>query len=104
MPAIAAWIAGALLSVAGSFVGRILFSLGLAFVEYQGISALLDSVKNQILSALGGFESSGFALMIAWGGFFRFDVHITLVLSAIGVKLALNGMTGGVMRKLASKR
>lgn len=101
MPAILSALLSGLLSLAGTFVGRVLLSLGLAFVEYQGFSTLIDTVKSRLTDSLTGLSS--YPLMLAWAGFFRLDVHISLIVSAIGVKLVLNGLDGPTIKKLVRK-
>ena len=103
MPLLVSALLGGLIQLASSLVGRVLIALGLGFVEYQGISLLISSVTNQALAAMAGFESSGFPLMLQWAGFFRIDVHVSILLSAIGVKVALNSLGGGTVRRLVNK-
>ena len=49
---------------------------------------------------MAGFESSN---LVAWAGFFRLDVHISIIISAITIKMIFNGLSGGTIRKLVSK-
>lgn len=100
MPWIVSVLLGGLLQLMGSFVGRALIALGFGFVEYLGVSALVDSVKVQVTSLIQTVGASGLA---EWAGFFRIDVHITLVISAIGVKILLGGLSGDKVRKLVQK-
>lgn len=100
MPWILSTFLGGLLQIASSFVGRVLIALGFGFVEYIGITALVDSVKSQATSLIGSVGASSLA---GWAGFFRIDVHISIIISAIGVKLVLNALTGDKVRKLVQK-
>jgi hypothetical protein len=100
MPVIISWLLRGLLEIAGSMVGRVLLSLSLGYVEYSGVSALIDATKTSAVSAITSFGASGLA---AWAGFFRIDVHISIIISAIGVKVALNGLGGNKVRKLVRK-
>lgn len=101
MPAIISTLLSGLLSLAGTLVGRVLLALGLGFVEYQGIKTLMDTVTGRLTDSLTGL--SEFPLMLAWAGFFRIDVHISLVASAIGVKMVFMGLQGNTVRKLIHK-
>lgn len=101
MPAIISTLLSGLLSLVGTFVGRVLLSLGLGFVEYQGIKTLMDTVTSRLTDSLTGL--TGFPLMLAWAGFFRIDVIISLMVSAIGVKLVLMGLQGNTIKKLIRK-
>jgi hypothetical protein len=103
MPLLISALLGGLLQLSGSLVGRVLISLGFGFAEYQGISALVSTVTSAATGAMSGLESTGFPLIAAWAGFFRLDVHVSMIISAIGVKIALNALGGASVRKLVSK-
>ncbi len=103
MPLIVSAILGGLIQLAGSLVGRVVIALGFGFVEYQGITALINSVTTGTSSSIAAFANSQFPLMVQWAGFFRLDVHIALIISAIGVKVALNSLGGTSIRRLVQK-
>ncbi|MCS4508777.1 DUF2523 family protein [Xylophilus ampelinus] len=100
MPWIASVILSGLLQLMGSLVGRALIALGFGFVEYQGISLLVDHVKDFATSAMGNMAGSG---LIEWAGFFRLDVHVQLVISAVGVKMVMSALGGSKVRRLVQK-
>jgi hypothetical protein len=100
MPMIVSWILAGLLQIAGSLVGRVVLALGFGFVEFVGVSALVDAAKSQ---AAAMFDQVGASSLAAWAGFFRVDVHISIIISAIGVKVLLNSLTGDKVRKLVQK-
>jgi hypothetical protein len=100
MPWIVSVLLGGLLQLVGSFLGRAIVALGFGYVEYVGISAAVDSVKNQAGRYIGGLSGS---MLSAWAGFFRIDVHITIIISAIGVKILLNALNGDKVRRLIQK-
>lgn len=100
MPWILSVLLGGLLTMVGSIVGRVLLALGLGFVEFIGISALISNIKDQVSSLMGSMGASALA---AWAGFFRIDVHISIILSAIGVKVLLNSLDGDKIRRLVQK-
>jgi len=100
MPWIISMLIGGLLQVVASFIGRALLALGFGYVEYVGISAMVDAVKTKATEFIGGVSSSSLA---EWAGFFRIDVHLTIILSAIGVKVLLNALGGDKVRKLVQK-
>ena len=101
MPAIIAWAMSALIAVVGTVVGRVIIALGIGYVEYKGFSILIDFVKDRV-SSLMGAGSAG-ALMLSWMGFFRIDTMISIVFSAIGVKILLNGVTNGSLKSMIRK-
>ena len=92
MPIILAQLIGALVQATGSILGRVLIGLGLGFVSYVGFDALVSSITSQIDSLMSGFTGSTLA---AWGGFFQIDKHVSMVLSAITVKVAIKGLQDG---------
>lgn len=96
-------IIGFLIPFAASFVGRIILALGFGFVEFVGISALVDRVLSSVNGSLSTFASSGVGNIIQWAGFMQIDVHFSIALSAIGVKVALNSLGGSTVRRLVQK-
>jgi Protein of unknown function (DUF2523) len=100
MPWIASVILSGLIQIASTLVGRVLLAMGLGFVEFAGIDTLLSTVKTAATSAFDGLGASG---LLEWAGFFRIDIHLSIILSAIGVKVALNALGGSRVRRLVSK-
>ena len=100
MPWIVSVVLGGLIQIVGSLVGRVLLALGFGFVEYIGINMLIDSAKNSALSLIGGVGSS---IIGEWAGFLLIDQHISIILSAIGVKVLLNALGGGSVKRLVQK-
>ena len=85
-----------------SIVGRIMLALGFGFVEFTGINLLIDSIMQQVNSSMGDFASSEGSL-IAWAGLFKIDIHVSIVISAIGAKVLLNSLSGSKIRKIVSQ-
>lgn len=100
MPWIVSVLLGGLLQLVGSFVGRVIVALGFGYVEYTGISMLIDSVKDDATNLIASVGASSLA---EWAGFFRIDVHLSIVISAIGVKVLLNSLGGDKVRRLVQK-
>lgn len=96
-------IVGFLIPFASSFVGRILLALGFGFVEFAGISTLVTFVMQKVNDSLGNFVGSATGTMLQWAGFMQIDVHFSILLSAIGVKVALNALGGASVRRLLQK-
>ena len=100
MPMIISTLLGGILQLMTSLVGRVLLALGLGFVEYVGLQTLFSSVSDYATQAMAGFEGSS---LIAWAGFFHIDVHVSILISAITIKMIFNGLNGGTVRKLIQK-
>jgi hypothetical protein len=101
MPLLASAILGGLLSLMGSLVGRAILALGFGFVEYAGISTLVSYVVSEVNASMTNF--AGVSGMMAWAGFMRIDIHISILLSAIGVKVLMNSLGGATVRRLIQK-
>lgn len=101
MPRIAAWILGGLIEIAGSVLGRILLGLGLGFVEYMGLQTLFDGVKAQAEGLASSF--TGTAAMLEWAGFLRLDVHLSIIISAVSMKMLLAGLNSDKVRRIRHK-
>jgi len=100
VPWIVSVLLGGLIQIAASLVGRVLLALGFGFVEYVGINLLIDSAKSSALSLIGGVGASSIG---EWAGFFLIDQHVSVILSAIGVKVLLNSLGGASVRRLVQK-
>jgi hypothetical protein len=94
---IAALLAG-FLKLVDSFVGRVLLALGLGFVTYTGMQTSLDWILNQIIGNLSAANPTITGII----GVLRIDQVVTILLSAVAVRLSLTGMTEGA-RRLVSK-
>jgi len=97
MPYIVSAALGVLIQLAGSLVGRVLLALGFGFVEFVGLKTLVGYIFTSIKGSMVALSPS----MLAWAGFFRLDVHISIIASAITMKLLLNSMNTDRFRKLA---
>lgn len=92
MPIIIAQLLGGLVAAAGSLVGRVLIALGFGFASYVGYDLLISTIKTKIIALTGSFGASA---LVEWAGFMQIDRHISLILSAITVKVLLNGLSDG---------
>jgi hypothetical protein len=100
MPWIISVLLGALLQLVGSLVGRALVALGLGFVEFVGLQSMINGTITAIKSNISSFDGP----MAAWAGFFRIDVHISIIISAITMKLLLRSLNSDRVRKLAPSK
>jgi len=89
VPVIIASAIGALASALPSLIFRALAALGIGYISYQGIGALLDQVKAFAGSSMGALSQYPFMGELA--GFFMIDRHISIIFSAVTIKLALIG-------------
>ncbi|WP_343590352.1 DUF2523 domain-containing protein [Paracidovorax wautersii] len=94
MPTFVAAIGGMLLNLAGSLAGQVLLSLGIAVVTYTGTDAALDKLKADALGAMSGMPRELVALL----AYMKVGVAMSIIFSAVAVRLSLSGMSGAVKR------
>lgn len=94
-------IVGALLTLAGTLVGKILISLGISGVSYIGISALLGKLETLIFGQLGGIGGPAGQIL----GMLHLGDAAGMIVSAITVKWTLAGLSSsGSLFKWANKK
>ncbi len=94
MPAFIAAIGGMFLNIAGSLAGQVLISLGIAVITYTGVDAALDTLKANALAAMQGLPRELVGLL----AYMKVGVAMSIIFSAVAVRLGLSGMTGAVKR------
>ncbi len=94
MPAFVAAIGGMLLNVAGSLVFRVLVGLGMSVVTYTGVDTVLEKLKTTTVEAFQGMPVELVALL----SYMKVGVAISIIFSAVAVRLALSSMASGVKR------
>jgi len=102
MPLLMAALLGGLIQAAGSLVGRVLISLGVGFVVYQGVEVGLGTFKTQVFQYLGQGISS-FPQIAAFLGVFQVGTCMNILFSGFTARLVLGGLTGGAIKKMIYK-
>ncbi len=101
MPAIGVvigWLIGAIGLALTNWAGRVLVSLGIAYVTYSGIDVLMTSIKSDIFSLLNtGSVIPGII------GLSRLGESVNVIFSAIAAKYALAGLSNGSITKARIK-
>lgn len=100
MPWLASVILGGLIELMGSLIGRALLALGFGFVEYTGFQALLGQVTSAVSSSTSAFAGGAAGEMMQWAGFLKLDVDLSILVSAVGIKLIFRALSGNTVRKL----
>lgn len=90
MPYIVGLLWGALGLTIRSLVGRVLIALGISYISYQGIDALLTSIKTAAFNVLNNVPPEFIGII----GLARIGESISVVCSALVAKYALQGMSG----------
>lgn len=99
MPLVLASLLGGLIQIAATLAGRVVLALGFSVVVYTGLSASLDWIKAQTMSALTGL--GGDALVIV--GQLQIDTAVSILFSAIAARLLLRGLTNGSVARWITK-
>lgn len=95
MPVFIAAFGGMLINLVGTLAGRVLISLGISVVTYTGITVTLDFLKAQAISAFAGLPPDVFGIL----GVLKVGQCISIVTSAIAVKLVIDGLAGDTLKK-----
>lgn len=91
MPIFLAALLGGFVTALGSIVGRILISLGIGFVTYQGFDVLLGFIKTRIQTEFAGLDP----IILQVFSTLQIDTAINILFSAFAVRLVIQGITGG---------
>lgn len=83
-----------LFNMVGSFAGQALISLGISVVTYMGVDTVLNKLKADTLAAFSGLPAELVSLL----AYMKVGVAISIITSAVAVKLGLSGMNGAVKR------
>lgn len=95
MPTFIAALLGGLVNIAGTLAGRVLIALGISVVTYSGLATSLDYLKTSAVSALTGLPSELVGILAVM----KVGSCISIMMSAVTVRMTLNGLTGDTMRK-----
>jgi hypothetical protein len=99
MPVFIAALVGALIQAAGTLVGKVLISLGIGYVTFQGIDTSMSWLKQQIAAQWAGLPAD--ILQVA--STLKLGVGVSIILSAFAARLVLDGLTGGTLKKMVIK-
>lgn len=99
MSAIASVIWGAFLNIIGSVVGRALVALGLGVVTFAGMNASLDWMRDQAVSSILQLDPQVVQLL----GVLKVGTFISIISSAVAVRLLLNGVQSGTFKRWVLK-
>lgn len=101
MPALApiiGWLIAALAGAVGTFVGRVLISLGLGYITYQGVDTGIGWARDQVFAKLMGLPADVIGML----GVLQVGTSVSILASALVVRATISGLIGGAKR-LVSK-
>lgn len=101
MGQVIAFLVGALVQAASSFVGSALVALGVSAVTYKGVSTLFDYIKGIAFANMDAAASYG--NLAGWLGLLKVGTCMNILFSAVAARLVLKGLTGGSIKKWVTK-
>lgn len=91
MPAILVALASVLGTLLTNLIIRIIATFGIGYVTYIGLRPFYDYVSNEVRRYMVINNPSGMPI-VEWLGVLKFDVCISIMLSAVTMKLLLKGL------------
>lgn len=93
---LAGFLVAGLASGVSQIVAKTLLSLGVGYVTYIGVAALVDLNQSQIMTLLGTLPPNAVALL----GVLKVGVCLNIWFSALAMKVALWGMNSDTLTKM----
>lgn len=72
-------------------IGKILILFGISMVTYIGVKPLYDAVIFKVKAYMAMKSPEGIPI-IEWLGVLRLDICVSILISALGIKIVLNGL------------
>ncbi|WP_425219093.1 DUF2523 domain-containing protein [Ralstonia solanacearum] len=99
---LASAIVGFLAQACLSLVGRVLVALGIGFVMFTGVDAMMNGMKTlfmQYVNGIGAFPVSVVGIL----GVLKVGTSMNMILTTLGIRASLSGLSGGSIRKMVQK-
>ena len=93
---LAGWIVAGLASGVGQIVAKTLVTLGVGYVTYTGLDALIDLNEGQIITLIQTLPPTAQQLL----GVLKVGTCIRIVFSALVMRATLFGMNEGVIKRM----
>lgn len=85
---------GGILEAMGSLIGRALISAGVGVVSYKLLDTSIAWAESKFFTAAGGLPSATVQVL----GVMEVDTSVTMICSAILLRLTFKGLSAGVMK------
>lgn len=93
---LAGWIVAGLASGVGQIVAKTMVTLGLGYVTYSGMEALVDLNKDQIIQLLAALPPTTVALL----GVLKVGVCLNIWFSALIIKMTFWGLNNDTISRM----
>ena len=93
------WLLGGLIEIVPTLVGNVLVSLGIGVVAYTGVSSTLSWLESLAVGQFQLLPASVLGLL----GLMQVGVCISMVSSALVVRLTINGLTSDTVKSWVKK-
>lgn len=90
-----AWLLGGLVKIAPTLVGQILISLGIGVATYSGLSASIDWLKSNFISAAMGLPPEVIGML----GLMKVGSCVSMLFSAMVIRMTIQGLTGSTFKR-----
>lgn len=90
---------GGLVNIAGTLAGQALIALGIGVATYTGMDASIQWLKTGFISAVGGLPAE----IVGMLALMKVGSCVSMVISAILIKLTLSGLTSGTMKAFVKR-
>ncbi|WP_029307901.1 DUF2523 family protein [Cupriavidus metallidurans] len=99
---LASALVGLLAQAATALVGRVLLALGIGFVSFVGIDALMSGLRTLFLNYIAQ------AGALPWNivgilGVLQVGTCFNMILTTLAIRASLAGLSGGSIRKMVQK-
>lgn len=92
-------LAGLLISIVGSVVGRVIFSLGMGYVTYQGFDSAFDWITGQIKSNMNLLDPK----IVQFMAYLWVDKAMSMIFAAYTSAIFIKTLGGSGFTKLVTK-
>lgn len=96
---IAQFLIASFIDVLGSLVGRVMLAAGIGVVSYFGMDTSLAFFKSGVIASFSSLPSSIVGLL----GLMNVGSCISMVFSAMVMRMAFSGMTSGAVKRFVKK-
>jgi len=90
---------GGLINIAGTLAGQVLIALGIGVITYTGVDTSIAWLKAGFVSSVSGLPAEAVGML----ALMKVGSCVSMVISAILVKMTLSGLTSGTMKSWVKK-